>query len=340
MNIIFLLLSLLIINPDFPSAGSLQLTLVSETELTDSEGWIYQTHFSRYEHHDGQFYLTVMNPPLISGYDLESGNQVSFENIEGDGPHEIDEILSMDITDDHLYVMNRMGRIVGIPLHDSDPFELNTQITMSKDLVKANDRFVIANDSHNESHYLTSADPETGDTHSFGPEQRIENILLQPFTDGGVLLKQDESLFVITPHGQDIYRFSADDLEEKGVITLDLPDFESSTASHEMQAYFDDPELMISFTGENSIITQMIPLQSDYLIEVLHAHDDYSRELYILNDQFELQCRKVLPDDLNGMESPKIHASDGEYLYFYREEIHHDEDDDVKKAIAVYRAEC
>lgn len=319
---------------------TLQLTLIEEIELTDQEGLMYQDPLSRFGYSEGNFYFTVLRPPLISGYDLESGNQVSFENIEGDGPHEIDEILSMEITDDHIYVMNRMGRIVGIPLHESDPVEFNTQITMSKDLVKANDRFVVANDSHNESHYLTSADPETGDTHSFGPEQQIENILLQPFTDGGVLLKQDESLFVITPHGQDIYRFSADDLEEKDVITLDLPNFESSTASHEMQAYFDDPELMISFTGENSIITQMIPLQSDYMIEVLHAHDDYSRELYMLNDQFELQCRKVLPDDLNGMESPKIHASDGEFLYFYREEIHHDEEDDVKKAIAVYRAEC
>lgn len=320
--------------------SNLQLNFVSEIELTDSEGLVYQNPLSRFAYSNNLFILTVNEPPLISGYDVKSGEQTLFKNIQGDGPNEIDIIHSTYATDKMLYVINRAGRIVGISLNDSKHTQINTGVIMTRDIIKVNDTFIIANESPEESHYLTSFQKETGESEQFGPEQILENTLLQPYTDSGSMLAHDKSLIITMPFGQEIYRFDASSLDKQEIITLDLPNFMEKSASNEIQVYMEDPELIISFGQENSVITQIIPMHENFLIEVMHMHNEYKRELYKMTDQFELKCHAELPDELNGVESPKVHTSDGNYIYFYREEIHETENEDVKKFITAYEPEC
>jgi len=59
---------------------------------------------------------------------------------------------------------------------------------------------------------------------------------------------------------------------------------------------------------------------------------------FTISNNFNLLCSSVLPENLDGLEDPKFHFSDKEYLSVYREEIHND--NNFKTFVTAYNPVC
>ncbi len=93
-----------------------------------------------------------------------------------------------------------------------------------------------------------------------------------------------------------------------------------------------------NFYEKNSLVTNIFQLKDMFALEVLYMHREYERELVLFDKEFNLLCNSVLPIQLDGLEVPKFHFSDKEFLYVYREEIHND--NDFKTFVTAYNPVC
>jgi hypothetical protein len=319
---------------------SLELIPSDEIELIDSINSIFQTSFSEFKSNGKIFVFISDDPAIVSGYSIKDGKQLFYKDLSGSGPHETQYLVNLDITDDTVYLISRDGKVIGLDFLGEPVFETLTKFPMAKDIIKFNTQLIIASESPAFTHYVQKTHLKNDESSIIEIEQKFENLLMSRFRDSGTLTKNNNMLYVTEPYGNAVYKVSNDDFKVTETIYLTIPDFKIGIMKRDRELYLSDMQILRSFLMENSTITGFYPLGDDYLIEVFHAHENLNRrDILLMDNHFNLQCYSTLPKSIMGVENPKIHFSDGEFLYFYREEIDHGKNQ-VRKFISSYKPVC
>ena len=318
----------------------LLLTKIGELELKDKIQSSYQQHYSEFEYSEGQLFYITDSPATLSIYSLDDGIQQFYKNIQGAGPFEHENIYNLAVSNGTIHLLGYTGKISTWTVEGEPLFEKETGIVRAKDITAANGALAISHEGMELSHHLfqfpNSNEDET--PHPIGPEQVFENVLFSVFKNGGTLKTIDDSLYVIPPFGKqlEIYKSSTFDLDK--TIELVIPDFQIEKATGSKETYFNDPRKLNAFFEKNSLITGFYKLDSSFLLEVMHMHDDYRRDLILYDHDFNLKCHTTLDKEIDGTTDPKIRFSDGKYVYYYIESI--TDQNSVKKSLQSYQPVC
>jgi len=318
----------------------LVLNKIEETELKDVIQSSYQEHYSEFEYSDGQLFYITDSPATLSIYSLNDGIQQFYKNIQGAGPFEHENIYNIAVSNDTIHLLGYTGKISAWTVKGEPLFEKETGIVRAKDVTATKDALVISHEGMELNHHLFRVSNDSGDKtpQPFGPEHVFENVLFSVFKNGGTLKTFDESLYVIPPFGKhlDIYKSSTIDLEKS--VELVIPGFQMEIATASRDTYFNDPRRLNSFFEKNSLITGFYKLESSTLVEVMHMHDNYRRDLILYDHDFNLKCHTTLGREIDGTSDPKIRFSDGKYIYYYIESI--TDQNSVKKSLHSYQPVC
>lgn len=318
----------------------LDLSLKFDVELKHTIHPIYQSSFSSFGVHGDVFAITTESPVELAVYSISTGQQIFYKHLEGDGPFEIRNPERLQVSDNRVDIINRTGKIISLDLQGNNLFEAETGVQFVKDLLATENNFIITTDSPVSEHHahLYYSDEERIKTLDIS--QKVENALMSPLNESGDIFAVDRFIYIVEPHGSIIHQFDNQNLNLIKRIELDIPNFKKSPAEAAFNVYFDDMEALNSFLGKNSTISTGGLITDGILIEVFHAHKDFSgRDLLLYDQDFNLLCMAEFPRELKGVKNPKIHAIDNGLLYFYREEID-TATNDVKMYLSAYNVSC
>lgn len=318
----------------------LVLTKIEETELKDTIQSSYQDHYSEFEYSDGQLFYITDSPATLSIYSLDDGIQHFYKNIQGAGPFEHENIYNLAVSNDKIHLLGYTGKISVWTVTGEPLFEKETGIVRAKDLIATKGALVISHEGMELNHHLFQVpnSSENKTPHAFGPEHVFENVLFSVFKNGGTLKAIDETLYVIPPFGKRLEVYKSSTLEPDKSIELEIPDFQMEKASGSRDAYFKDPRKLNAFFEENSLITGFYKIDTSFLLEVMHMHDNYRRDLILYDHDFKLKCHTTLNGEIDGTSDSKIRFSDGKYIYYYLESI--TDQNSIKKSLHSYQPVC
>lgn len=322
---------------------NLRLQYEGEIILEDSIQDFYQSSLSRFEEDAGFLYITSNDLSAISKYSLESGRQVAYFEFYGRGPYEMENLYNFTISDTSMYVLDYAGKIIGLNVITGTPFfEIHPPITRAKDIFFYDNRFILGQEARQIETYLTMISEQGDQQSNLGPEQKPENFLLSAFTSGGHLLRDDNDLLLLMPFGNTLYTFDLEDLNSFETLDLEIPNFALENKSQPDDSYIQNPMRLQDFFRKNSLITGFYPIGENFVAEVLHMHLGYQRAIAYLDSDFELLCYTSIsdPEIYDGTTDPKIRFSDGEFLYYYREEMHATGTDSVDKILRYFKPVC
>lgn len=322
------------------SEKELVLNKVEETELKDRIQSSYQEHYSEFEYSDGQLFYITDSPATLSIYSLDDGIQQFYKNIQGAGPFEHENIYNLAVSNDTVHLLGYTGKISAWDLNGEPLFEKETGIVRAKDLIAVKNDLFISHEGMELNHYLFRVPNSSEDKnpHPFGPEHVFENVLFSVFKNGGTLKAIDESLYVIPPFGKHLQVYKTSSLEPEKSIELVIPNFRMENVSGSRDTYFNDPRRLNAFFEENSLITGFYKIDTSFLLEVMHMHDNYRRDLLLYDHDFNLKCHTTLNNEIDGTPDPKIRFSDGKYIYYYLESI--TDQNSIKKSLHSYQPVC
>ncbi|HMB97729.1 MAG TPA: hypothetical protein VKM36_04555 [Balneolaceae bacterium] len=318
----------------------LVLNKIEETELKDTIQSSFQEHYSEFEYSDGQLFYITDSPATLSIYSLDDGIQQFYKNIQGAGPFEHENIYNLAVSNDTIHLLGYTGKISAWTVKGEPLFEKETGIVRAKDLTAAKGALVISHEGMELNHHLFQVPNSSEDKtpHAFGPEHVFENVLLSVFKNGGTLKAIDESLYVIPPFGKHLEVYKSPTLEPDKSIELEIPDFQMEKATGSRNSYFNDPRKLNAFIEENSLITGFHKIDTSFILEVMHMHDNYRRDLLLYDHDFNLKCHTTLIREIDGTPDPKIRFSDDKYIYYYLESI--TDQNSIKKSLHSYQPVC
>lgn len=338
-NILLITLLTLFFVPVFVYAQSLELTFKEQIEFKDTIHPVYQTSFSKFVTKEGKFAFITDKPAQVSLYTLKDKDQLFYRNLEGDGPGEIRNLVNLYLSNDAIHMISRNGKILSLNLMGEIIHEHQYDLTMVKDFIVTDHYYIVSSESPSTPYYVQAIHKSNHTKKFIAIDQRIENVLMFPFTDSGAMVRNNEIIYVSEPHGNNFYEIDSS-FEVKAALQLNIPDFKSSTVNKNEESYFNDMEALRGFLGENSAITGIYNIDDKFLLEIFHAHQDFNRrDILLFNPKYELLCFKTLPDNIHGVKNPKVHSADGEFVYFYREEVLKNSQF-IKKYVTKYKPEC
>ena len=301
----------------------LLLTKIGEIELIDKIQSSYQQHYSEFEYSEGQLFYITDSPATLSIYSLDDGIQQFYKNIQGAGPFEHENIYNLAVSNGTIHLLGYTGKISAWTVKGEPLFEKETGIVRAKDLTAANDALVISHEGMELNHHLFRVPNSNEDKtpHPFGPEHVFENVLFSVFKNKGTLKTIDDSLYVIPPFGKQLEIYKSSEFKLDKTIELVIPDFQIEKATGSKQTYFNDPRKLNSFFEKNSLITGFHKLDSSFLLEVMHMHHNYRRDVILYDHDFNFKCHTTLDKEIDGTTDPKIRFSDGKYVYYYLESL-------------------
>ena len=321
------------------SQSSLDLKLKGHIDLQDEKQKVYESHFTRFGLLDNSIYFTSDNPPSVSGYNINSGIQRFYLNLEGRGPDEINNLtdLTVEQNENRVYILGFTGKIVGLDTSGKPVFEDYPKVPRAKEFIKIGDEFWIAQESPGTKTYLVRTKESTKVTKPVGPEQVFENIMFSAFKSSGTLNKINNQVYLTMPFGDKLYKISIDNYSVVDKIALDIPNFKQQSRTQKRNVYLNDPRQLKKFYTKNSTITGLYNLGNRFAVEVIHTHDNYRRALIIFDRDFDYLCSGPLSEEVENLEDPEIQFTDGNNLYFYSETT---KSDSVNKRLSYFYPEC
>jgi hypothetical protein len=294
---------------------------------------------SEFFYYNNSVYISSDQESALAAFRLNDGEQILYKSIQGQGPFELSTIYNIFADEEGIFLIDYSGRVVKFD-HNMTPInQWNTDYVRTKDLIiHFNNQILIANEAPNEDYYLNIYDIENKNYTKLSPNQKDENILFSAFKEAGNLLFSGNKIYSVKPFGNDLYIYDPSSIDTPKSISLEIPNFKSESADQNVQAYYNDMQELRNFFEKNSLIANIFELKELFALEVLHMHRNYERELVLFDKDFNLLCSSVLPENLDGLEDPKFHFSDKEYLYVYREEIHND--NNFKTFVTAYNPVC
>ena len=277
---------------------------------------------------------------MLSLFSLIDGEQLFLKNIAGDGPFEIRNPARLQITDNRIDIINRSGKIISFDFEGNELFEAQTNLQFVKDFYMIDDQVLATTDSPANSYLTYLFNAENYSMEPIKIPQRIENLLMAPFNESGTITSYGNYIYVAEPHGSKVHQLDKNSIEVVKSIELIIPNFKVISADNPLNAYFDNMDLLNDFLSQNSMITTIDRINNNFLMEVFHAHQNFSgRELLILDDYLTVLCIMDFSDDLFGVQNPKIHAVANDLIYFYREEVDASSLD-VSVILSAFSAKC
>lgn len=341
----FVLITLLLsLNKEIYAQSSLNLEYKGEIVLIDSIRSFFQSSLSEFKEEDGTLYIISPDNSTISSYSLSSGHQLQFLDIRGRGPFEMEFLYDLSVSDSNsIYLLDYSGKIVEFNKSDFKPINENQSgIIRASGLHKYNDNFILSHESPTRETYLLRYNYKTKKVFKIGIDQIFENVMLSAFKHGGNFLETNNNKLLLSiPYGNMLYSLNLNDYTLDS-LTLNIPEFKATNKELNNELYLQNPEELQNFFTKNSLITGLYKIDNNYLIEVYHMHKDYSRGLAIFNEHFELQCYDNIkdPEIYDGTQDPKIRFSDGNFIFYYREEIHRTKQDSVDKVLTYFKPSC
>lgn len=323
---------------DIMAQNDLEFKKEGEIHLSTEISGVLQSTNSAFYYFDDLLYITSDNPAQLIIYNLSNGENVLFKRLAGRGPGEFQNLYDIHVNSNGIYLIDYSGKVA---VYDHT-FELVNEIVLdvvrTKDLIMVQDDLYVAAESPTVDNYLLIVD-NSGSVKETGPEQMPEYILNSVYKESGSLYNSGSRLYVVPPFGQTLYilESSEDELLQRS-RDLNIPDFREQKAERDMQFYFSNSESLIELFRKNSLITHFQSMDEGYITEVLHIHDNHRRDIILFDSNLDVTCSATLPRELDGVRDPKVHFSDSEYLYFYREEIH--DDSEVKAIVSYYTVSC
>jgi hypothetical protein len=320
------------------AVAQINFTAIYELELKNHIEPFYQSSHSEFFFYNNSIYISSDQESVLAAFSLNDGEQILYENIQGEGPFELSTIYNVFVDDEGIFLGDYSGKIIKFD-HNMTPInQWNTDYVRTNDLVHFNNQILIANESPSEDYYLNLFDINDNNYSYLTPEQKNENILFSAFKEAGNLLYFGNKIYSIKPFGNDLYIYNLSGIDTPKSISLQIPNFKSESAGQNIQAYYSDIQELRNFFEKNSLVTNIFKLKDMFAIEVLHMHRAYERELVLFDKDFNLLCFSLLPEKLDGLEDSKFHFSDKEYLYVYREEIHNG--NDFRIFVTAYNPVC
>jgi|AntRauTorckE6833_2_1112554.scaffolds.fasta_scaffold03464_4 hypothetical protein len=323
--------------------NNLQLNYSGEIVLNDSIEDFYQSSISQFKVDSGFLYITSNDLSAVSKYSLNTGNQTAFFEFYGRGPYEMENLYNLTVSDTSLYLLDYSGKIVGLNNTTGIPFlEINPKISRVKEILFYENGFIIGQEAPGTKTYLSKINFTTEEIEAFGAEQFFENVLLSAFITSGKMIRDESTLHTLMPFGNDLYTYNLSDLSRTDITELKIPDFASESLTLPNNIYLQDPTKIQDFFSNNSLVTGFFRMKHGYIIEVLHMHLGYQRAVAYLDSEFELLCYTPVsePEIYDGTQDPKIRFSDGEFLYYYREEIDQTKEDSAVKILRYFEPVC
>ncbi len=318
--------------------AQINFTAIHEIELKNNIEQFHQSSQSEFYYFDDSIYISSDQESVLAAFSLNDGEQILFKNIKGQGPFEISTIYNVFIDDEGIFLIDYSGKVLKFN-HNMNPIDQwNTDYVRTINLVHFNNRVLLANESPSEDYYLNIYDTSSNNSSSLPPNQRDENILFSAFKEAGNLFLYGNKIYSLKPFGDELYIYDTLSFNNPDIISLEIPNFKSKSTDRNIQAYYNDIQELRSFFEKNSLVTNIFKLKDMLAVEVLHMHRDYDRELVLFDKEFNLLCNSLLPEKLEGLDDPKFHFSDNEYLYVYREEIHNN--NDFRIFISAYNPVC
>lgn len=311
-----------------------------EIELSDSISSVYQQSTSSFHSSGDSFYLTSGN--TLSSYDLRTGNQQFVNDVSGEGPFELENLydVSSDIRSERISVISYNGKIIDFDKNGEPYHEFRIESVRNKSILQMDSSYVVVNESPASDDYASIYDQTGTLVRGLDISQKNENILLSAFKNGGTLQRVQDEIWITSSFGSEIVVFDASTFDLKNRIPLNIPDFLSTPADDELPVYFQDMDKMNDFFQTNSIILNLYPVGENYLIEVMHMHDNFRKDLVLFDQDLNYRCHTTLPSSLEGVDDPTTAYAENGLVYFYREEIHHEDDNQVRKFLAGYSLTC
>jgi len=318
----------------------LHLTKIGEIELIDTIQASYKNHFSEFAYDEGKIFYITDSPASLSIYSIKTGSQEFYKQIQGAGPFEHQNLYNITVSNKRVYLLGYTGKISSWSMNGEPLSEKETGITRAKEIAVTKQSLIIAHEKMGQEKYLyhTSASADIDTIQNFGPPQVFENVLFSVFRNGGVLKTIDNLLYVIPPFGNRLWVFNSSTLQLVEHIDLAIPGFSMQKASENRNSYFNDPALIKTFFEKNSLITGFYKIDDSFLVEVLHMHNNYKRDLIIYNNDFTVQCHKTLNEEIDTSSDPKIRFSDGKYIYYYQESTA--DKNTIKKTLSYFKPVC
>jgi len=339
-----LLITYLLINLNLAFSQSVNTTFEREIVLTDSLAEIYRSPQSKFHLLDNVLYMSIDSPPSIAAYDINSGKQLDYIAFEGRGPNELETLYDFTVSDSLLFLLDYTGKILKMQRTPFKVLESSTYETMRTKLIHGfNNQLYVVNESPAEDYSIevlnTNLDRLSLKAFDKSIPQRTENILLSAFSDAAHIITKDNKLIYAPSFGNMIYTYANNTLDS---VDLAIPDFKvGSVDDTPLGSFYTDMSLMQKFFSNNSIITGIYSTNGNYLVEVSHLHDNYSRAIALFDKDFNYLCYSMMKDQsrYDGTKSPKIQFSDKDHIYYYREEFN-DSSKRTDKILAVFSVIC
>lgn len=300
----------------------LNLTLVDEIELENTIHPAYSSTITEFAAINDVLIFTSSNPVhSVTGYDMESGQQIFFREVHGSGPYELDGIFTITPGNKNIYLLDYGGKLVALDKQGEAVSETLLELTRGQSLIYlGNEKFIATSNSPATDSYLQLIDKTQSSVEDFEMKQQEENILIGTIREAGVLQKYNETLMVSPPFSEGVLYHIQNPKGSPEVTEIDpgLPGFESETLEEPLQAYLSDPDRLQAFITANSTITGLHRIEDQWLMEVFHMHDNYRHELHLLNNEWEIRCCTEIDDHID--------LAHKNHIYFYNEEGELDED--------------
>lgn len=319
---------------------NLLIDKADEIELSDSISSVFQQSTSSFHTSGDTFYFTSGN--TVTSYDLTTGNQKFVNDLTGEGPFELENLydISSDNRSENVSVLSYNGNVLDFDKNGDPNHEFRIESVRNKSILQVDTNYVVVNESPASDHYASVFDQNGNIVRNLDISQENENILLSAFKNGGTLQTVQDEIWITSSYGSEVIVFDSSTFELKNRIKLDIPDFLSTPAEEDLPVYFQDMDKMNDFFQSNSIILNVYPFGEDFLIEVMHMHNQFRKDLVLMDQDLNYRCHSTMPSSLDGVEDPTTVFAKNELIYFYREEIHHDDNDRIRKFLSGYSVSC
>lgn len=255
MNLFFIHLLILIGINGIENPDNLRLELVDEFVLKDAKGEVFQTPFSKFLIHKETLFFSSDNPVSISGYDLETGNQTLFREIEGQGPFEVTVPWELHVNDQEIFALDQTGKLVIFNL-DGEPIdEYQINVLHPRGLGAVSDKIVLGSTFPENDNYLMSLNRTTNDVKQFGPDQSFGNTMMAGIIEAGPLLVDNKMIYAIPPHGNTLNKIDVNSLKTSSTHELNIRGFEFTNLKESPETYINDTQERRAFINGNSVIT-------------------------------------------------------------------------------------
>lgn len=318
----------------------LKIEKVTEIELTDTITPVYQHSSSNFAKSNHDFYLSSGNK--ISAYDLKSGTQNFVSDLTGEGPFEVENLyhISINKNDQGVTALGYNGKVVGLDKDGAPLYEFRIESVRNKNIIKLDSLFVVSNESPASEYFASVYNQKGQPKQAIDLTQQKENILLSAFKNGSTLQLFEDNIWITAPFNNKVLVFDSSSFERIKEHELAIPNFKGTPADQELPVYYQDMEEMNQFLQNNSIILNLYPFGDHFLVETMHMHDDFRKDLVLFDNNLKYQCHSTISTTLEGVEDPVTAFVEDELVYFYREEVHQDENDQIRKFLSGYSISC